>query len=150
MPRWLGALAKGADDFQDAALWRRSAVAGTRLFRLYARGPVVVPMAFTNRAYFDEIVAGVERFDAVRVFCLRASLETIKGRIVGRGDAVEGPGADWIARRIVECEVAHRDPHFGEPVETEERTPRQVADEIVERLARRARCYNRDSPGRDG
>ena len=136
-PGWLRLRGAGTDDFQDVALWRRSAVVGARFFRLCASGAVIVPMTFTHRAYFDEVVSGVERFDAeLRVFCLRASLETVRSRIVVRGDAVEGPGSEWIARRIVECAEAHRDPHFGEPVETEDRSAREVADEILTRLGR--------------
>jgi chloramphenicol 3-O-phosphotransferase len=123
------------DDFQHSKLWRASVAQGVRLFRLFGRGTVIVPMAFCDRGYFDEVVAGVTRFDRdLKIFCLRASLETIKQRLVGRGDLTEGAGSEWIARRIVECVEAHRDSHFGEPVETENRTPAEICEEIVLRL----------------
>jgi broad-specificity NMP kinase len=125
----------GVEDFQNFGLWRKSAVAGVRLFRSLARGPVIVPMTFSRRAYFDEVVAGVRRFDSeLRVFCLKATLPTVKERLAGRGDSTEGPGAEWIARRIVECAEAHRDPHFGEPVNTEDRPAREVAEDLRKRL----------------
>lgn len=125
----------GVKDFQDIGLWRASAVAGIRLFRSFVHGPVIVPMTFSRRTYFDEVVHGIRRLDSdVRVFCLKASLPTLKRRLVGRGTRVEGPEAEWIARRIVECVEAHRDPHFGEPVDTEDRSARQVAGDIIERL----------------
>ncbi|MDT5156372.1 MAG: hypothetical protein QOH51_729 [Acidobacteriota bacterium] len=125
----------GTDDFQDIDLWRRAAVGGTRLFRLLAKGPVIVPMTFSRREYFDEVVAGLSRLDPnLRVFCLKASLPTVKKRLLERGEKIEGPGSGWIARRINECADAHRDPHFGEPVETEVRTALEVAQDIFERL----------------
>jgi broad-specificity NMP kinase len=125
----------GVEDFQHFRLWRKSAVGGVRLFRSVARGPVIVPMTFTHRPYFDEVVAGVRRFDPdVRVFCLKATVPTLKERLAGRGDKTEGPGAQWLARRIVECAEAHRDPHFGEPVDTEDRSAREVTEELLARL----------------
>jgi DNA helicase HerA-like ATPase len=130
-----GRRSRALDDFQHIALWRTSAVVGVRLFRTLASGPVIVPMTFTHRAYFDEVVAGIRRFDPdLRIFCLRASLDTVKRRLVGRGTPVDGAGSEWIARRIQECAEALRDPHFGEPVDTELSSAREVAREITRRL----------------
>ncbi len=135
LPKWIKLKGAGSDDYQDLALWRRSAIAGVRLFRLFASGPVIVPMAFSRRDYFDEVVRGIGSLDSeLRVFCLKASLATVKKRLVERGTEVEGPGAEWISRRIIECVKAHHDPHFGEPVETEGRAAREVAEDIIRRL----------------
>ena len=135
LPQWIKLKGSGTGDFQNIDLWRRSAVAGVRLFRLFASTAVIVPMTFTRRAYFDEVVKGFSRLDPeLRVFCLKASLPTVKTRLVARGTRIEGTGAEWIARRIVECAEAHRDPHFGEPVDTEDRTALEVAQDIATRL----------------
>jgi hypothetical protein len=135
LSRWATFWRPAAEDFQDFPLWRKSAVAGVRLFRALCGGPVIVPMTFTRREYFDEVVRGIRGFDPeVRVFCLRAGLPTVKERLAGRGTPAEGPGSEWCARRIVECAEALRDPHFGEPVETEGRPARAVSEEVVERL----------------
>jgi chloramphenicol 3-O-phosphotransferase len=135
LPKWVNLNGSGSDDYQDIVLWRRSAVAGVRLFRLCASGPVIVPMAFSRRDYFDEVIAGVEPLDSeLRVFCLKASLATIKKRLVERGTEVEGPRTEWIARRIIECVEAHNDLHFGEPVDTENRSAHDVAEDIIKRL----------------
>jgi hypothetical protein len=137
LSKWIRLNGSGSDDYQDIVLWRRSAIAGVRLFRFCASGPVIVPMAFSRRDYFDEVIAGVEPLDSeLRVFCLKASLATIKKRLVERGAEVEGPGTEWIARRISECVEAHNDPHFGESVDTENRSAREVAEEIIKRLQR--------------
>ena len=135
LPKWTRLKGAGTDDFQDIPLWRRSAVAGIRLFRFLTTGPVIVPMTFSHRAYFDEVVTGIRSLDSdVRMFCLKASLPTVKKRLIERGVKIEGPGSEWMARRIVECSDAHCDPHFGEFIETEARSAREVADEISEKL----------------
>ena len=135
LPRWVRLLGAGTDDFQDLDLWRQSVVAGTRLFGRFARGPVIVPMTFSRRDYFDEVVTGFQRLDAsVKVFCLRARAATVAGRLAARGEAGEGPQADWLRRRVAECEVAHRDSHFGEPIDAEGRSAGDVAEEIIRRL----------------
>ncbi len=137
VPKWVRLKGSGTDDFQDIALWRRSAVAGTKLFRRLASGTVIVPMTFSRRDYFDEIVLGIECFDSeLKVFCLRASVSTITQRLVARGTQIEGPGAEWITRRVSECAEAQLDPHFGEPVDTEGRSAHEVAADIFRRLRR--------------
>lgn len=138
LPKWIKLKGSGSDDFQHIELWRRSAVAGIRLFRLFASGPIIVPMAFSHRTYFDEVVSGIRRLDPeLRVFCLKASLSAVKKRLVERGTKIEGTGTGWIARRIIECAEAHRDPHFGEPVDTEDRSAREVSEAIVKKLTQR-------------
>lgn len=135
LPSWLRLRGAGTDDFQDLALWRRSVVAGTRVARAVASGPVIVPMAFTRLDYLTEIVSGMRQFEpAVKVFCLRASETTIRRRLDQRGTSMTGPQGEWIARRVAECVGAHEDPRFGEAVETENRDASQVVNDFLERL----------------
>jgi len=141
-PEWAGLLLRhpsgllklegsGTDDFQDIRLWRRAVIFGARLFRLPFARTLIVPMTFSDRNYFDEVVDGLRRLDAnVRIFCLKATLATVKERLRRRGDH-ENP---WLARRIVECSVAHCDPHFGELIETERRSAIEVANDIAARV----------------
>jgi hypothetical protein len=137
LPKWVGLKGAGTDDFQDIELWRGLTVAGVRLFSHFASGTLIVPMTFSRHAYLDEVVAGLRRHDPeTRIFCLRAGLPTVRARLAGRGTPIEGTGSAWIARRIVECAEAHRDPRFGEPVDTEGRPAREVAEDIIERLRR--------------
>jgi ribose 1,5-bisphosphokinase PhnN len=131
----------GVDDFQDIALWRKLTVKGIRLFAWKASGAVIVPMTFSRRDYFDEIIDGIQRFDSdVQTFCLKASESVIRDRLNKRGDKTEGPGSEWIERRNIECIDAQLDPHFGKPVETETRNAAEVAEYILELL-------NAPSPG---
>jgi broad-specificity NMP kinase len=135
LPKWLGLKGAGTDDFQDIELWRKLTVAGVKLFRLLSNRKVIVPMTFSRQVYLDEVVAGVRRYDReTRLFCLKATLPTVKKRLEGRGTKIEEPGSEWIARRINECAQAHRDARFGEPVDTEDRSAREVAEHIIGRL----------------
>lgn len=68
------------------------------------------------------------------MFCLRASLPAIRRRLIDRGTPIEGPDAEWIGRRILECAEAHRDAYFGEPVDTEDRAAHEVTADILDRL----------------
>jgi chloramphenicol 3-O-phosphotransferase len=70
-----------------------------------------------------------------RLFCLFVpGLATVKKRLVERGTQIEGPEGAWIARRIIECADAHGDAHFGEPVDTEDLSAREIAEDIFKRL----------------
>jgi deoxyadenosine/deoxycytidine kinase len=139
-PEWAGSVlmrvpffrfkGSGTGDFQDINLWRKSVISGTRIFRGLARGTVIVPMAFSRRDYFDEIVGGMREFDGeVRVFCLKAGMETIRKRLEQRGGEM-----DWSIRKAQECIEAHKDKHFGEPVHTEGISAEEVASDILGRL----------------
>jgi hypothetical protein len=135
LPRWIRLEGSGTDDYQNIRLWRKSVVAGTRLFRRLAEGPVIVPMAFSNHTYFDEIITGIRSFEAnLKALCLRASLATVRSRLLQRGVHLEGPETAWITRRVVECAEAHHDPHFGEPIETDDLSPLEITREIIQRL----------------
>jgi hypothetical protein len=137
LPAFTGLRGAGTDDFQDIRLWRRSVIRGTRIFRAFARETVIVPMAFSRRDYFDEIVGGLREVDAeLKIFCLKAGLPTILGRLRERGVKLAGGESDWIVRRARECVEAHRDAHFGEAVETEDLSAAEVAEEILRHLGK--------------
>lgn len=133
LPKWVALEGRGTDDFQDITLWRRSVSQGTRLWRKATGKPIIVPMTFSRRDYFTEVTTALARFEPdLHIFCLRASLDTIKQRLLKRNTPVEG----WIARRIAECEAAHRDPFFGRPIDTEGISAQQVAELIAAELGR--------------
>jgi deoxyadenosine/deoxycytidine kinase len=135
LPKWIKLKRTGTGDFQHIELWRKSVIAGTRLYRSFARGIVIVPMTFSDANYFNEVITGIKNFDSeLRVFCLKASLDTVKKRLVSRGTQIEGAGSEWISRRIIECVATHHDSYFGEPVDTESYSASDVAQEIILRL----------------
>lgn len=142
LPKWLSFRGSGTDDFQDMAVWRGSVVAGTRLTRAIASGPVIVPMAFSRLDYFSQIIYGIRQFESeLKAFCLRASVATIQERLAQRGMRMSGPEAEWVLRRVPECVAAHQDLRFGEAVDTENRSVGEIVDELLKRLS----CDN-DTP----
>jgi hypothetical protein len=92
-------------------------------------------MTFSDANYFNEVITGIKNFDSeLRVFCLKASLDTVKKHLVSRGTQMEGAGYEWISRRIMECVDAHHDSYFGEAVDTEFYSASDIAQEIILRL----------------
>ena len=68
------------DDFQDLPSWRRMTIAGLRATRMVWPN-VIVPMAFSNSEYLDEIRRGIERFepDVAHVCRSRRSTSCMRG-----------------------------------------------------------------------
>lgn len=135
LPRWVKLRGAGTDDFQDIDLWRRSVITGVRLFQAFTTSAVIVPMAFSRREYFDEVVAGLKSLDPnVRVFCLRADLTTILERLDARSRHGRIRDVAWSVKKARVCVASHENEHFGEPVNTVEASPSQVAKAILQRL----------------
>jgi hypothetical protein len=144
LPGWIRLRGAGTDDFQDIDLWRMSVITGVRLFQAVTNGAVIVPMAFSRREYFDEVVAGLKSLDPdVRVFCLRADMATILERLDARSRHSRARDVAWSVRKARACVASHADEHFGEPVNTVQTSASQVAKVILERLGREKQ--NRDS-----
>jgi chloramphenicol 3-O-phosphotransferase len=118
----------GAGDFQDLRPWRRMTIAALRLARLGFRN-VVVPMAFSNAEYLDEIRAGVARFEPHVVHvCLVAPLEVVHARLRGRG--ADRQKNAWEYRRAEECCAVHAGAAFATHVDAQ-RDVDAIADEIL-------------------
>ena len=120
------------DDFQDLAAWRTTSV---RLIRLVSgfRATVVVPMALSNVSYLNEFLTGARAPGRKTLhFCLTAPLATIHARLSQRAPR-HGP-TEWQLRRSQECCDVHSRPEFAEHIATENRSPREVADEILRRI----------------
>lgn len=127
------------DDFQDMSLWRRLTVLGIRA-TVKIRENVIVPMAFSNLAYLDEIRNSIGRFEPTVVhFCLVAPTEVVNERLRQRGAKATDAKAAWQYRRAAECCVAHQADAFAKHVSTVGLTAQQVADEILARLERASR-----------
>jgi hypothetical protein len=124
---------RDVEDFQDMASWRRLSIAGLRIARRLRRN-IVVPMAFSNIAYRDEIVRGAAHFDSRVVHvCLVAPRAVVERRLRARGASPERNA--WEFRRAAECCEAHRSAVFSRHVDASERTPVQLAETILALLA---------------
>lgn len=131
--RLLGPLAS-AEDYQELPLWRSLTVALALRVQAATGRDLVVPMTIWRPDHFAEITAG-PRAGGTRLTCVRliASRETLRARILGRAEE-EGPHA-WCLAHLESGLAAANDPAFGIAVQTDGRTPREVAAAIA-RLVR--------------
>jgi predicted kinase len=135
-PEWIGlalqrTLGSKVSDFQDLASWRRMTVLGARCVVAF-RCPVIIPMAFSNREYLDEVRLGLAKSGRpVRHFCLTASIEVVRERLKARGEPMGDSVWSWVHRRAAECCVAHQSPVFGTHIPTDKRSPAMIAFELA-------------------
>jgi hypothetical protein len=123
---------KRIDDFQDLRAWRTGSIRLIRLARALRR-TIVVPMGFSNDSYLREVVDGIRGIHADTFhFCLIAPLAVVHRRLQQR--AGRGAPTAWALRRAAECCTEHRRPEYAVHVETENRQPRDIADEILAQL----------------
>jgi hypothetical protein len=122
-------------DFQELRLWRRLTVIGLRLVRLFWPN-VIVPMAFSNARYLQEIRAGISRFESCQLhFCLVAPIDVVQQRL--RSRRVGALDAAWQARRAAECCSVHGEDVFATRINAAERGVAEIAEEILGRLPER-------------
>jgi hypothetical protein len=129
LQRLLRVVGRDVGDFQDLRVWRRLTVAGLRLTRLFYPN-VVVPMAFSNAEYLEEIRAGLQRFEE-RVYqvCLIAPVDVVHGRL--RQRRLRPADEQWQFRRAAECCAVHSDERFAPHVRADGRTVEEIAREIL-------------------
>lgn len=120
---WLG---RGrVEDFQDLPSWRRLIPWAAR-WRHRAFDIVIVPMAFSNLAYFEGLADALSASAPVLKLCLVAPVEVVRARLEARALA-EGTAVDtWALRRADDCCQAHRAPAFGHPIDATGPTPEIV------------------------
>jgi hypothetical protein len=127
------------NDFQNRPQWR-SAVVATLADAVRAHdGPVLVPMTLVERAYFDEIMSGLQAAGVdVRHFALIASPETLQLRLRTRSGfwlaRATGRQETWAEQQIERCVTALADDGFAEHVDTDDR----AIDDVVKDIAARA------------
>ena len=128
-------LGRPVEDFQDLASWRRLTVLGLRAARA-VRSNVVVPMAFSNVSYLREVREGVGQFEPQLFhFCLVAPLDVVHARLRERSCDPSDPKQEWSFRRATECCAVHSGDAFAEHVSAVGRSPVEIANGIIERLA---------------
>lgn len=108
-------------DYQEVAVWRHLTLRAVE--RASRRGPVVVPMTVVEPDVFEEITA------PARVFALVASPQTLEARIGGDRRAQR-----WRTQNLERCLKAFSTDAFGERVDTDGRTPAEVAHRVLSML----------------
>ncbi len=120
--------AETSDDFQDIALWRSLTITpAAGLVEKYGRD-LVVPMTLVDTAYLEEIRTGLSEVSGpLHHFCLTAPLEVVQHRLLQRGDL---PGS-WPWQRTLSYYLRFEDEHCRVHIATENRTPQDVAELVL-------------------
>lgn len=105
-------------DYQDVRLWRR--LVRRQVAWAGRNGVSVVPMTVVRRQVFDELTS------QARVFVLVASRPTLEDRIARS----EGSQA-WRRGNLDRCLQAFDTSAWGETIDTDERTPNEIAHVIL-------------------
>lgn len=135
-PEWIGfALqrlrGRRISDFQDLASWRRLTVRGARCVGA-VRTHVIIPMAFSNSDYLEEVRAGLaESGRPVHHFCLVAPIDVVRERLASRGEPLGDPKWSWVHRRAAECCEAHRSFAFAAHVPADKQPPNLIAAQLA-------------------
>jgi hypothetical protein len=120
-------------DYQDSSAWRSLTIASAKVLGLFG-ATVIIPMAFSDRHYLEQIRSGLAASGSVRHYCLVASLSTVQERLHGRGESLSDPRWSWVHRRAAECCAAHLSDDFAERIDAEGRSPGDIARDIVSRI----------------
>jgi hypothetical protein len=128
LPPFLLGRTKLPSDYQDLDLWRKLIARGARNAHRSSR-LVIVPMAFTNLAYFEELVKSLSSHAEVQPYCLVAPLNTVRDRLNQRAHSEGRTPTDFELQRSAECIAAHADPSFGTPVDASP-PPAEIAAHI--------------------
>ena len=123
-----------AGDYQDLQLWRHLVVDVAHRLHTDCNRDLIVPMSLWRYEYFREITDGFKKSGSeVVCFRLTCTPSTLTSRILGRRD--EDGGHAWCLDHLESGLAAANDPRFGIEIETQGRTPIEVADAIVSRIA---------------
>jgi hypothetical protein len=123
-----------AEDYQDYALWRPLLVGGARVLKTVSTRTLVIPMTVWRRDLFDPIIAGLGKVDRnLSCFRLTASREVLIHRIASDTEDREAHG--WRMAHVEAGMKSSRDPAFGTEICTDGRTPEEVAEQILKRVA---------------
>jgi deoxyadenosine/deoxycytidine kinase len=118
------------DDFQDLPLWRTLTITATKMLRESYDRTLIMPMTIWYEPYFDEIMAGLRQFEPELFhFCLTARKETILERLQHRPHSPEAYA--WCCERIDRCITAFQSPKFAVQIETDDKTPGEIVEEIL-------------------
>lgn len=116
------------DDFQDYPLWRTINLDMLRYILQNHRGPVIVPMTITNRAYYDQLIGALAEEYDVRHVILYASQETLLRRLASRGEGRRS----WAAMQIGRCLRAFDGEIPGHKIHTDHMTVDQVVQAVAD------------------
>lgn len=117
------------DDFQDLPMWRTLTVETAKQLKLSYGRTLIMPMTIWYQPYFEEVMTGLRQSEPhLYHFCLTASAETIAARLRQRNYLPETQAFSY--EHIEPCVAAFKSPLFAQQLDTEEKLPEELAEEI--------------------
>ncbi|MEG4319305.1 MULTISPECIES: AAA family ATPase [unclassified Microcoleus] len=135
LPKFIPLKGRTFEDFQDIVLWRQLTILTALSLDKIGFKTIIIPMTFSNLDYLNQIrSAFVDNGIAVRHFCLTASVEVVRDRLMRRGVNASSAAGKWVYPRAEYCCEIHAKPEFREHIVTDENLPSDVADDIIDRI----------------
>jgi thymidylate kinase len=126
---------RGTGDFQDILLWRKLTAMTASALKKITNRTIIIPMTFSNLDYLNQIRCKLlNKSITVRHLCLTAPVEVVYERLRKRGVNSASPEGAWIYPRAARCCEIHTAAEFGEHINTMERSPVEIADDIWKRI----------------
>jgi hypothetical protein len=120
------------EDFQSLPQWRDAVAAHLRWVIGKFDGVVIVPMTLLEPEWHEKIIGDIRLAGIpMRHFTLVASEQTVRERLIGRGDASN----DWAITRLQRYLTTMNLPQFAQQIDTERRGISEVATEIAQAAA---------------
>jgi len=117
-------------DFQDLDIWVPLVVqTAAALLQAYHR-PLVVPMTLVDLDKWIRLRDGLAGIGALHHFTLAVSAETLAGRLVARGDALQ----TWPHLQIGRCVEGLARPELAVHLDAEANEPTAMAAEILDAI----------------
>jgi len=126
---------RGTDDFQDILLWRNLTASTVSWINKITSRTIIVPMTFSDLDYLNQIRSKLlHKGITVYHVCLTASVNVVYERLKKRGVSSSSPEGVWIYPRAAKCCEVHAASEFDEHINTNERLPSEVANDIWKRI----------------
>ncbi len=137
LPKFVYLSGRGTDDYQDLRIWRRLTAAVAKTIHQVFGRTVVIPMAFSNLEYLDQLRSEFEKKEIqVRHFCLTAPVEIVHKRLEKRGVSFFTAEGKWVYPKAAKCCEIHASSEFSEHIATENRLPDEIVKNILNQLSR--------------
>ena len=121
------------DDFQDLPMWRTLTVETAKQLKQTYKRTLIMPMTVWHQPYFEEVMGGLRQHEErLYHFCLTASAETIAARLRQRNYLPETHA--FCYEHIEPCVSAFKSPLFAVQLDTEKKSPEELAKEILEHI----------------
>ena len=134
LPKFISLKGCGTEDYQDILLWRRLTTLIALMIHNSLERTIIIPMTFCKLEYLNQLRFVLLHHAEVHHFCLIAPVEVIYERLRKRGVHSSSAEGQWVYPRTTRCCKVHRTPEFYRHIDTNGKSPSEVADDILEKI----------------